>query len=271
MISNLINLFSETLWMLPMSFIMNKIDVLKYKLQNGSISELSSIMKEKYINEPVEIERFEDIAVFPVFGELVHTCSSLDTLCGLQSTFKLHEEFLKLDADPDINTIIMHYRTPGGSEVGSFEFATSINQSKKRIISFSDEFMTSLGYLLGSAGDIIVTTPTASVGSIGVILSLMKIKGGDNIEVKHIKAGMKKDYGSPYTEWSEDEINYFQDKVDSTYEAFVDAISVFRSWDKNEIKATQASFGPAMHNKKFVDKIVVTKNQFITEVMNGTI
>ena len=256
-IGNLLALLSETPWMTLPSSLDAKAELVKAIYANPSMA-METKMHPAFAPK---IELVGRTAILSIEGEMVHKCDDYDTLFGFQSTSKVHEMFLDLANDRTIDQICLYFDCVGGSVIGGAEFAEDIWNCEKPVIAFTDGYMTSLAYLWGSACDKIYATPTSQVGSIGVILQVWKAKY-EGIELYSFKAGEKKDYGSPYTEISENEINYFQNKVNYSYEQFVNAVSLYRSWGVEEIIATQAGYDSAGAMPFFVDEII-TKKEFI--------
>lgn len=269
----LLNLFNETLWMLPSSQLKVMTDLLKTKLETGSIKEYLELLDQdprEDFTEPVEIE--ERIASMSLFGTFVAEATTLQTLCGFSSTFNMNKQFNELSENSEIDTIVLHFRSGGGESTGLFEFANDINNSSKRVIAFTDTMMASAAYLLGSAADVIVATPSAELGSIGVRMSIVKVESPSNVEIHTFQAGGQKTFGDPHIAITEAEKSFFQGRVDKMFKEFVSAVSVHRDWLVQSIIDTEAGSDKAMFltETKFVDKVMST-NQFLTEVRNGSI
>ena len=270
MIDNLINLMSNTRWLLPQSHLDLISSVITNKLDYGQIENLIK-MSEKYQYEPDEIEVYKNVAYFPINGELVPKCSQLETKCGFVNTNILHEQYLDLTAKSNIDTIVMKINSPGGAVPGIFEFAKTINDSKQKVIAFSNSLMCSGGYLLAAGADEIHTTPSCTLGSIGCVTSVFKNTDDGMFGKNHIfVAGKAKVYGSADIPITPEEVKYFQDSVNQTRDDFVDALVEFRGMNKQIILDTEgkADFANAMP-MSFVEGIHNNINDFSTEVLNG--
>jgi ClpP class serine protease len=248
-------------------------EIFIHKLNNGTIKEYAQLFGKDPEKLPIGVEKVDNgVVVLPIHGTLTAQATMLDAMCGFNSTFDLHDEFNELSNDDSVSTIINHIQSPGGEGTGGFEFADSINNSLKKVISFTDTYMCSLGYLLGAAGDTIVATPTAEVGSIGVRSSIVKFNKDERAEKHIFQSGDIKTFGDPDVPITEKEKQFFQDRVDKLANEFFTAVSVYRDWDIQEIIDTEAASDKAMFltETKFIDK-VMSRDQFLTEVINGLI
>lgn len=264
-IGNLLKLFSSTFWMTTITAHLTKIEVLK----NKSLFNVLVKGTEKVEHNPL-VERVGSLAVLNIEGELLPKCSQLEAQCGFVSTEMMHDTFVKLEEDSSVNRIVLSIDSPGGAVNGLFEFADVIANSKKEVLAWTNGQMTSGAYLIASAAKEIIASPSAVVGSIGVIISMLKVQESD-IKVINFKAGNKKDYGSPYTELSEEESKYFQEKVDNIYTDFVKLVSVNRGISEQKVRDTQAGIFMAKEVvTDFVDRVMY-KETFIKEIMNGVI
>src|SRR5205085_6696454 len=113
----------------------------------------------------------EGVAIMRVMGALAHR-SKLDA----DSSYILgyNEVAGKLESamdDPQVHAVAVVVDSPGGEAQGAFELAqrTFDLRGKKPLIALADSIALSAGYLFASAADeVVVTSATAYVGSIGV-------------------------------------------------------------------------------------------------------
>ena len=270
MVDYLLKLFNDSIWMTNERNLRLMTAVLANKLNSDSkLFEKELLDMTVKAGKKAEPQIDGSTAYLPIVGQLVPKCSQLDALCGFASTFELHDQFLEFSNNPRIETILLDFDSPGGAMPGGFEFAQSVKDSEKKVISFTQTQMTSLAYLIAS-GSTIYATPTASVGSIGVYASIIKEKENDRYETYVFKAGDEKAMGHPNTGMSDTERNYFQSRIDETYSMFVDIVSEFRGLDRQTVLDSKGGSNIAMRMQNYVDKII-TKEDFLKGVMNGSI
>ncbi len=272
---HLLNRFNDSLWFLTQSKLELISSIFSEKLRTGKLSDISGLLnddneeRKRARAEEMQVERIGKVAVLPIFGTMMAEASGLDALSGFTSTFERHQTFLDLQNDMSVETIVLHFRSPGGQMLGGFEFADSVLNSPKKVVAFTDTEMNSLAFLIGSAAqEGIFATPSSTLGSIGVRLSVMKVKES-NVETHIFQSGKTKTFGDPNVPMTEAESTFFQDKVDQSAKEFFAAVSVHRDWPIEAIIATEAASNNAMFLKEtpFVDH-VMSREQFIQEVRN---
>lgn len=130
--------------------------------------------------------------------------------------------------DEDIQGIILEVDSPGGGVTPSDEIYDALKKFKdsdkdRKIVVLMRDLAASGGYYVSMAGDWLIAQPTAIVGSIGVIMQSMNLKGlGDKVGVRDvtIKSGKNKDLLNPFGEVDTNHIAVLQKMIDTTYERF---------------------------------------------------
>lgn len=145
------------------------------------------------------------------------------------------EALLKAETDADISGVILRINSPGGSVAASdtiYHEIMDFRQKKKiPVYAHITELGASGGYYIASAADQIGASPTAVVGSIGVIAMKFNIEGLFSklgISEETYKSGPKKDFWSPFRPTTPEEKKMFQDIIDSLYNRFVGVVSANR-------------------------------------------
>ena len=147
--------------------------------------------------------------------------------------------------DPDVRGILLDVNTGGGEAAGCFELAAFIREvaEDKPTLAFVNSRSLSAGYAIASGAQQIYAQPSASIGSIGVLIThwnyakwLEKI--GD--EVTFVYAGAHKVDGNPYQPLPDEVREKFQASVDATYEDFVTLVAAHRSIDAQAVRDTEA-------------------------------
>ncbi len=254
MVTNLLDYMNKSLWYIDQDYLENKINVIKAKLKDEPIEKLIDFPEGKAKKEGPEI--IDGIAFQNIEGELVPKASYLDTICGFTSTFSKHQEFNELVDNPKVKMIVQYHDCPGGGAIGIPEFADSIRKCEKPVIAFTDHVMCSASYYLASGANEIWATPSARVGSIGAVMSMVKVTETKGIKVKYYSAGKGKIFGSPYTPESQEEDKFFQDSIDAGYKEFVDFVSQRKKWTKEQVKEIGAGAYSASQAPVFIDKII---------------
>ena len=113
------------------------------------------------------------IAVISIKGALMKD----DQACGSNGTASIGEIIKAADAHHNIDAIVLHIDSPGGTVDGTETLANIVKNTNKPIISFVDGLMASAALWIGSSADeIIASTDTDEIGSVGVLHSFMDIQ-----------------------------------------------------------------------------------------------
>jgi ClpP class serine protease len=223
-------------------------DLFLEKLNTGTLVSTSG----KVSTPAYEVN--ERTAVMDIEGTLLPRATGIDALCGFNSVFDYAETFQSLQS---YENIILRINSPGGQLTGIPEFAELISTSGSNTVAFVDEIATSSAYWLAAACDKLITTPSATLGSVGVYIPIIKKRKNENYQIHYFTAGKQKLYGSPDIELSEEETAYFQKTVEDTYEWFTTAVAKYRNCSVDLIKNTEAgAFKGRNAPKEFYDEIM---------------
>ena len=127
--------------------------------------------------------------------------------------------------DPKVGAILLDVDSPGGMVSGCQELAAFISAAAERkpMAAFTSSLMASAAYWIGSATGRVFCTETASVGSIGVIMTLIdcsKMLESVGIRINVISSGKFKAAGHPALELSEKDRAYFQTHAENIHAVF---------------------------------------------------
>lgn len=178
-----------------------------------------------------QMQRVGNVAVIPVFGTLGRHLSWLAVWCG-GCDYSYIEQMAELaEADPNIDTIIFYFRSPGGRVTGCEECGSEIAALTKRTIAYSDVEMCSSAYWLASACDEIICSPSAIVGSIGVFIAAIDNSSawadmGQKLEL--FRSGPLKAAGIAGKSWTDEERKAYQVQVDELFSAFANQVKASR-------------------------------------------
>lgn len=145
------------------------------------------------------------------------------------------EALLKAEADPEISGVILRINSPGGTVAASDAIYHEIMSFRKKrkvpVHAYIMEVGASGGYYVASAADRIIASPTAIVGSIGVIAMKFNIEGlmsKIGVSEETYKSGPKKDFWSPFRPTTPEEKKMFQGIIDRLYARFTEVVCANR-------------------------------------------
>lgn len=157
------------------------------------------------------------VAVIPIQGVIGKRLSAMEMACGGADVDAIAAAFDAANADANVSKIVLHIDSPGGTVTGVPELARHIYDSKtKPVEAVSDTLIGSAAYYIASAADSITVTPTAEVGSVGVVLGVRESTGQaqDGKRLRVFRSGADKMMGTdaPLTE---EQAKALQERVDS--------------------------------------------------------
>lgn len=183
------------------------------------------------------------IAVIPVYGALLHR----DPWCDRWATGYdyISSRVGAALGDDEVKGIIFDINSYGGHVAGNFELCEMIREArgKKPMAAVVDSRALSGGYSIASAVGKIYATPSADVGSIGVVMlhmSYEKMMQEWGVKPTFIYSGKHKVDGNPYEDLPEDVRKALQVSVERSYEKFVALVSTNRNMSAEAVRATEA-------------------------------
>ena len=190
-------------------------------------------------------EHIENVAVIPVHGTLVQQGGFMDSLSGIQSYSEIRSMYRMALESSQYESILWHFRSPGGQVAGLFDFIDEIYESRgiKPMVAMIDEMAMSAAFGLASAvGDIYIPR-TGMAGSVGVIaMHRDQSKADEKAGLKYtaVYAGAKKNEGNPHEPFSKSNREALQERVNDTYELFTKTVARNLGVSQQAIKDTEA-------------------------------
>jgi signal peptide peptidase SppA len=183
-----------------------------------------------------------DTATIYVNGVLMKSVPAWVNYEGIEATGydTLNLELMMAADDPAVKRINLVFDTPGGQVAGQIDVAKAIaeiNQTKP-ITAYISDMCCSGGYWLASQCGEIFAKPNSAIGSIGVYCTyydMSKMAEDAGIKVLVISSGELKGMGVPGAPISEKQIADMQKYVDALGANFVDAVSVGRNKNRDEV------------------------------------
>jgi len=182
------------------------------------------------------------VRVIPILGTIVPNAGPmLEAWVGVSGCNRITRELREAMADPSVERIVLNIDSPGGSVDGVLELASEVLASRgtKPITAVANSMMASAAYWIGCAADEIVVTPSASVGSIGVIVVHEEVSGmlaNMGVGVEMIRAGKFKGEGNPFQPLTDEARTAIQTQVDYFYDLFVTAVARGRNVNAAQVR-----------------------------------
>jgi len=118
----------------------------------------------------------DGVAVINIMGPIFPRANMMTEMSGATSLDMAQAQFRAALADPAVNSILFNIDSPGGVVTGIADFAAEIMGARKTkpITAFVGGVAASAAYWIASSTSNIVLSPTAIVGSIGVVVGASK-------------------------------------------------------------------------------------------------
>lgn len=131
--------------------------------------------------------------------------------------------------DPKVDGIFLRIESPGGSAAGTAELGDAIHAAsqQKPVVAYIEDIGASAAYWAASQAGHVFANRSAEVGSIGVftVVADQSEQAADmGIKVHVIRAGEFKGAGTPGTEITEAQLAELQQRIDTTFDQFVEAV-----------------------------------------------
>lgn len=182
----------------------------------------------------------DNTAVIPVLGPIFPRANAVNSSAGGTSLDAIMRDFRVAEASPEVERTVMLFDTPGGVVSGVGEATAALRASTKPVTAYVSGMAASLGYWLASQAGSIAMDPAASVGSIGVMMTLSRqvqpgADGRQEYLITSSNAPMKR--ADPNTDEGRAEL---QAMVDAAEAVFLDDVAAGR---RTTAETVAAKFG----------------------------
>lgn len=169
-------------------------------------------------------ETFGSIGVIHFVGPIFRYAGMFTNISGATSIGQIAKVHSAMENDDSISEVIMVIDGPGGEMVGISEYADRVKSYKKPTTAYIEGTAASAHYWIASAADKIVINKTASVGSIGVVITVDRNEEEGYTEFVSSQSPMKRlDYDS------DEGKSEIQSRADRLADIFVATVAKNRS------------------------------------------
>lgn len=204
-----------------------------------------------------------NIAIIPVHGILVARRGAITATCEeLLSYERLREQIAASVNHELVKEVVLDFHTGGGQAIGCAELADFIRACTKvkPITALVNFAAYSAGYMLAAACSKIIASPTAGVGSVGVIIETYEVSKWEaevGIKYNTFYRGSHKNDFSPHEEITDQAVLEIEKRLDQAYSVFVNSVAKHRNLKAEDVIATQAKLFSAEDalQLKLIDEI----------------
>ena len=179
-----------------------------------------------------------EIGILCVRGPIDHHASFGD------SYERIAEAFHELNDDDSVKAIAMIVDSPGGLVSGLNSTVRALRKAKsKPVYAIADEMATSAAYAIALIADEIICSPSAVVGSCGVISTMCSQARADEkmgLDFVTITSGERKADGHPHMPIDEGAIAAEEGRVDELAEQFFELVKEARGLKPDYVRSLEA-------------------------------
>jgi signal peptide peptidase SppA len=204
--------------------------------------------------------------VIPIAGVIGKGLSPIEKMTGAVDVNAIAEAIDEFSANPQVTRIAFQVASPGGTVTGVEELANKVRNISKPTMAYTDSEMASAAYWIASAADKVVASPSSTVGSIGVymtIADMTEMAKAQGIKMVVIKSGKFKGAGIPGTSLSEEQVSNLQQGVDEIHADFKASVLQTRKLVKAEDMEGQVFSGKQAAQRNLVTGLADSFNEAV--------
>lgn len=175
--------------------------------------------------------------------------------------------------NPDVGAIILDVDSPGGSYAGTPEAAAAVAaaQQAKPVTAVVDSLAASAAYWIASQAGQVVVSPSADVGSIGVLAvheDLSKMLEDFGVKVTIVRSTPFKAEGNPFEALTPEALDTLQADVGRAHDEFERAVAAGRRVSLTKVRDTFGK-GRVVDARRAVDLGMADRVGTLADVLSG--
>jgi signal peptide peptidase SppA len=205
------------------------------------------------------------IAVLPLFGPVQNR--------GWNGMDAFRAALASAVANPEVGAIVLDIDSPGGTYAGTPETAAAVRSAaaQKPVTAVVDSLAASAAYWIASQAGSVVVSPSADVGSIGVLsvhLDFSQMLEQDGVKPTIIRSVPYKAEGNPFEALSPEARANIQAEVDTAHEAFVRDVAAGRKVSMAKVREDFGK-GRTVNAQRAVDLGMADRIGTMADVLGG--
>lgn len=206
------------------------VDVLTFRAYGGRLTAEEIEGRIGAVRRHPSGQAPQGVARIPISGVIMPKASAMSDISGGTSAESLGNSIRSAVRATDVSSIILDIDSPGGSVEGIPELAAIIAEANriKPVVAVANHEANSAAYWLASQAGRIVASPSARLGSIGVITAHEDETGKNEkagVQTTVVSAGKFKAEMSPFQPLTEEGRAHLQAMVDEFYGMFVQGVA----------------------------------------------
>ena len=168
-------------------------------------------------------EEESGVAIIHIHGAVGKMLTEYERMFGMTDYDDIAEQVADADANPNINSILLHIDSPGGTITGLPELAAKLRNVSKPLVAYTEGTAASAAYWIASQADSVLLSESAEVGSVGVYVALLdqtEYLRQMGLKVNAVSAGENKLDYADFKPLSEEARERLQANVNKWHERF---------------------------------------------------
>ncbi len=234
------------------------LDIIKSKIGLDQKEKLSRVKIEDYFDTKGNKANFtskDKIAV--VYAEGTIQDGDEETPGSIYDGYYV-KILRKIRLDESIKAVVLRISSPGGSVLASeniFREVDLLRKSGRPVVVSMGDVAASGGYYIACQADSIFAEPSTITGSIGVfgMIPMLAQTMKENLGITYdtVRTGRFSAFGSPFIEFSPEESNMIQERINNTYEDFLKKVALGRHKTRDEVnEIAQGRVWPGVRAKQ---------------------
>jgi capsid assembly protease len=217
----LINAICNQPWLITEEWLQTIVEIAER--ENDPPQVISARLGRPLNNAPAAVRRDNGVSIIPVVGPMFRHANMLTEISGATTTARVAADVGAALDDPAVRAIVLAVDSPGGEATGIADLAELVRGAGKPTAAHVEGQGASGAYWLASACNEVVASPTAFLGSIGVVLGVRPQPQGGRVQVVSSGAPLKRQ-----ELLSAAGMTALQEKADAIEKVFVDAVAAHR-------------------------------------------
>jgi capsid assembly protease len=196
------------------------------------------------------------VAIIPIHGAVAQNVGGFEKLFGMVDLRDVATELREAMADESVNAIVFDIDSPGGTYNGTPELAEQIAAANKPTFAFSAGVAASAAYMIASACDNVLASPSATIGQVGTVAiyqSIAKALKAEGVEITVIASDSLKTAGNPLVEMTPEHFEFLKARIMQATEVFRGFVSEHRPAIQEADLHGQYYFGSEAQKTGFID------------------
>ena len=212
-------------------------------------------------------------AVISAKGVLGIGLTKFEKLTGGADMEEISDQIDEAIANPAVKRIAFNISSPGGSVLGTPELADKVAMLPLPTMAYTKDLMASGGFYWGSQADQVLASPSAYVGSVGVILvdeSYAEHYKQIGLQLEIFRAGKFKAANVAGEGYTEDMRHDEQERIERMHERFKSVVKRKRSYARDEDMEGQVFTGEEAAEKGLITGLATSFNAALDEFERTT-